>query len=105
MDGSRTRDGEDVGLERITRGSSVEGPAPRPGAEVAVLARLVGVLVVQEEEAVVLPLLLEGVDLLPNVPRLEHLHADEAGPAVHRYAGDGGGPRPNVSGKSAWCGC
>jgi len=88
-------DREDVGLEgehaRQQRVEALQRGDLR--VEIAVLARLVGVLVMQEEEVVMLPLLLEGVDLLRERPaRLEHLHPDEAGePAVHRIRRDGPG--------------
>jgi len=56
------------------------------GVEVAVLARLVGVLVMHEEEVVRVPVLAERRDLaLEGAARLEHVHADEL--ARPRYMG------------------
>ena len=64
------------------------------GVEVAVLARLVGVLVVEEEEVVVVPGLGEALHvLLDLVGGRQFLHADQfRHAAVHGRAGDDCGP-------------
>ena len=58
--------------------------------EVAVFAGAVGVLVVQEEEVVLVPDLLQRIDLLgQRGAGVEDVHADEPGQAlVHRVDGD-----------------
>ena len=61
--------------------------------EVAVLARGIGVLVVEKEKVVVLPVLAQPLDLLrPAAARGQDGHADQAGEAaVHRVDGDRAG--------------
>jgi hypothetical protein len=86
---------EDVGLEgHDLRHGGVEFLGPlHLRIEVAVFAGAVGVLEVDEEEVVLVPVLFENLHLL--VERLgmaEDVHADELGEAlVHRVDGDRGG--------------
>src|SRR5436305_13633126 len=84
---------ENVGSQRThlrhVRIEALEGGHLR--VEVAVLARLVGVLVMHEEEVVRLPVLAERRDLALERPTgLQHVHADELGEAaIHRIGRDG----------------
>ena len=90
-------DGHHVGAHGHELGDDgVEGLDGRHlGVEVAVLAGGVGRLVVEEEQVVVVPVLLEEHDLLVDRGRrADRVHAHQAADApVHRVDGDGRGPQ------------
>ena len=103
-DGEHVRaEGEDARQQRVEaleRGDL--------GVEVAVLARLVGVLVVQEEEVVAAPTARASVSISSaNVPPVlsTSMPTRRARPRYIGYAAMAAARSPNVSGKRGRCGC